>query len=116
MGFKRGSIHLANLNPARGAEPGKTQPCVVMQSELLNDIDHETTLVIPMTTQLVDDTEPLRFRIPARDQLHRDSDVMLDQTRTVDNGRIGHEKLTALTERELVMVEEYWKIVLGLDD
>ena len=115
MGFDRGNVHLANLNPARGAEPGKTRPCVVMQSNLLNDIDHQTTIVISMTTQLVDDARPLRFRIPARDQLHHDSDVMLDQVRAIDNGRIG-KKLTTLTQQELIMVEEYWKIVLGLDE
>ena len=66
------------------------------------------------TTRLIDDAEPLRFRIHARDKLDSDSDIMLDQTRTIDNRRFMGGILTTLTESELIAVEESWKIVLGL--
>ncbi len=114
MGFKRGAIYLANFNPSKGTEPGKIRPCLVIQSDLLNDANHPSTTVVPLTSQLIDNAAPLRFRIAARDELRRDSDVMIDQTRTIDNKRITSEPLTALTDKELTAVEEYLKIILDL--
>ena len=116
MGFRRGGIYLASFNPSKGTEPGKIRPCLIIQSDLLNDADHPSTTVIPLTTQLIDDAVPLRFRITARDDLRSDSDVMIDQTRTIDNRRITSELLTVVTSREMVEIEEYLKIVLGIND
>jgi len=115
MACKRGGIYLANFNPSKGTEPGKIRPCVVMQSNLLNDIGHPSTTVLPLTTQLIEEAEPLRYRVTARDALESDSDIMLDQTRTIDNRRIISELLTILTQQEVNEVEVYWRIVLGID-
>ena len=115
MACKRGGIYLANFNPSKGTEPGKIRPCVVMQSNLLNDIGHPSTTVLPLTTQLIDEAEPLRYRVTARAALESDSDIMLDQTRTLDNRRIISELLTILTQQEINEVEIYWRIVLGID-
>ena len=35
--MKRGEIWLADLNPRRGTEPGKTRPVLVVQSQALLD-------------------------------------------------------------------------------
>jgi len=51
---------------------------------------------------------------PGVDGLQSDSDIMLDQTRTIDNRRIARELLTVLTEQEISEVETYWRLVLGL--
>ncbi len=83
MACKRGRIYLANFNPSKGTEPGKIRPCLIMQSDLLNEAGHPGTTLLPLTTQLLDDAEPLRYRVPARDGLGSDSDIMLDQTRTI---------------------------------
>ena len=115
MAFKRGGIYLANFNPSKGTEPGKIRPCIVMQNDLLNEAEHPSTTVLPLTTRLTDDAAPLRYRVAARDGLKFDSDVMLDQTRTIDNQRIASELLTLLTEQEIDMVEVFWRIVLGLE-
>ncbi len=115
MACKRGSIYLANFNPSKGTEPGKIRPCIIMQSNLLNEVGHPSTTVLPLTTQLIEDAAPLRYRVVARDELKSDSDIMLDQTRTIDNQRITGGMLTVLTEKEINEVEAYWRIVLGLD-
>ncbi len=115
MACKRGGIYLANFNPSKGTEPGKIRPCIVMQSNLLNEAGHPSTTVLPLTTQLIEDTAPLRYRVAARDGLEADSDIMLDQARTIDNRRITSDMLTILTEKEISEVEAYWRIVLGLD-
>jgi mRNA interferase MazF len=115
MAYKRGGIYLANFNPSKGTEAGKIRPCIVMQSNLLNEAEHPSTTVLPLTTQLIQDAAPLRYRVAVRDGLESASDIMLDQTRTIDNRRITSELLTILTEQEIKEVETYWRIVLGLD-
>ncbi len=115
MACKRGGIYLANFNPSKGTEPGKIRPCIIMQGNLLNEAGHPSTTVLPLTTQLIEDAAPLRYRVAARDGLDSDSDIMLDQTRTVDNRRITSDMLTILTEKEVNEVEAYWRIVLSLD-
>jgi mRNA interferase MazF len=114
MACKRGGIYLANFNPSKGTEPAKIRPCIVMQSDLLNEAGHPSTTVVPLTTQLIEDAAPLRYRVAARGGLRSNSDIMLDQTRTIDNRRIASQMLTILTEQEIVEVERYWRIVLGL--
>ncbi len=92
----RGEIWLADLNPQRGTEPGKTRPVLVVQSQALLDADHPSTLVVPLTTTLVDDAAPLRIRVPAADRLRSDSDLLVDQLRAVDNRRLIKGPLTRL--------------------
>jgi len=65
---ERGEIWLANLNPGRGTEPGKTRPVLLVQSQALLDANHPSTLIIPLTTNLVEDAEPLRIRVSAAGQ------------------------------------------------
>jgi mRNA interferase MazF len=115
MGFRRGAIHLANFNSSKETEPGKIRPCLIIQSDALNDVGHPSTTVLPLTTQLIEDTAPLRFRVVARDRLQIDSDIMLDQARTIDNTRITSEPLAMLGDEELATIEEYLRIVLGFD-
>ena len=115
MALRRGGVYLADFNPSRGTEPGKIRPCLVMQSDLLNEADHPSTTVLPLTTQLIEDATPLRFRVEARDRLRMRSDVMLDQARTIDNRRFRGRALTFLSAVELASLEAHWAIVLGLD-
>ena len=116
MGFRRGAIHVANFNPSKGTEPGKIRPCLIIQSDLLSDAGHPSTTVLPLSTQLIDNAAPLRFRVTARGQLRADSDVMVDQTRTIDNTRISGDALAMLESSEVAAVEEYLKIVLGFGE
>ncbi len=115
MAFRRGGVYLANFNPSKGTEPGKIRPCIVMQSDLLNDAGHPSTTILPLTTQLIENAAPLRYRVTSRDGLEFDSDVMLDQTRTIDNRRINNEPLTTLSGQEVSEIELFWRIVLDLE-
>ena len=76
---RRGEIWLADLNPRRGTEPGKTRPVLIVQAQALLDADHPSTLVVPLTTRLIEAAEPLRIRIRASGTLKKDSDVPYDQ-------------------------------------
>lgn len=112
--LKRGGIYLANLNPAKGSEPDKVRPVLVMQNDWLNEVHHLTVIVLPLTTVLVNDAEPLRFRLSARDKLEKPSDVLCDQIRALDLKRITSECLTTLTPTEQASIEQNLKQILSL--
>jgi len=82
---ERAEVWLANLNPRRGTEPGKTRPVLILQAQALIDAGHPSTLIVPLTTNLIDDAEPLRIRVHAKSSLRRDSDLLIDQIRAIDN-------------------------------
>ena len=110
--FSRGSIYLAKLYPSKGHEPGKTRPLLVLQTNMLNDIGHTTVIVVPLTTQLIDDAYPLRFRITKRDDLREHSELLCDQIRAIDINRLLPEKLASLSMQEMFAVEEQIKLIL----
>lgn len=109
-----GSIWLANLNPGRGTEPGKIRPVLIVQNQALLDAGHPSTLVIPLTTNLIDDAEPLRIRITAQDRLDKDSDLLIDQIRAIDNKRLTNGPLLHLDDNFMRTVSAAVGEVLGL--
>ena len=98
---KRGEVWLADLNPRRGTEPGKTRPVLIVQAQALPDAEHPSTLVVPLTTQLVNAAEPLRMRIRAAGSLKKDSDALIDQVRAIDNRRLVQGPLSRLQPKQL---------------
>jgi mRNA interferase MazF len=82
-----GEIWFADLNPRNGIEPGKTRSVLIIQSQSLLDIKHPSTLIIPLTTNLINDAEPLRIRVKAHANLNKESDLLIDQIRAIDNKR-----------------------------
>ncbi|MGO9602679.1 MAG: type II toxin-antitoxin system PemK/MazF family toxin [Candidatus Binataceae bacterium] len=101
---KRGEVWLARLNPRRGAEPGKTRPVLIVQAQALMEAGHPSTVVIPLTTNLVEEAEPLRVRVPPADRLRQASDLLIDQIRSIDNGRLIHGPLTTLDDSLMARV------------
>lgn len=112
--INHGEIWLADLNPTRGTEPGKMRPVLIFQNQALLDALHPSTVIIPLTTNLIDDAEPLRIRIKAQDELDRDSDLLIDQIRAVDNRRLAQGPLCQLDQRFMRLVYESVSETLGL--
>ncbi len=77
MKIKQYDIWLANLNPSKGTEPGKIRPVVIVQTDLLND-SHLSTIICPISTNLIPDAELLRVHLK-KGQLDKLSDVLIDQ-------------------------------------
>jgi len=113
--FKKGEIYLARLNPKKGNEVGKIRPILIYQTNLLNDCEHPTTIILPISTVLIDDTYPLRYRIDKRDKLEKNSDILCDQIRALDNSRIIPNLLTNLNYREILEIDKQIKIVLDIE-
>jgi mRNA interferase MazF len=110
----RGEIWLANLGVRAGTELGKTRPVLILQSQDLLNANHPSTLVIPLTTNLVSEAEPLRVRVPASKRLRRDSDLLVDQIRAIDNARLIEGPLTLLGSSAMRKVEAAVREVLDL--
>ena len=113
--LEHGAVWLADLNPRRGTEPGKTRPVLIIQSQALLDAGHPSTLIIPLTTRLIEGAEPLRLRLSARDRLDRDSDLLIDQIRAIDNQRLVTGPLTLLGAEEISRIYPAILEVMGID-
>jgi mRNA interferase MazF len=111
---KRGEIWLADLNPRRGTEPGKTRPVLIVQAQALIDAEHPSTVVVPLTTQVIDDAEPLRIRIRASKSLKKDSDALIDQVRAIDNRRLIQGPLARVSPHQVAAIGQALLDVLDL--
>ena len=111
MKIKQFEIWLADLNPSRGTELGKTRPVVVVQSDLLNEV-HLSTLICPITTNIKPEIEILRVHLN-KTQLDKLSDVLVDQIRAIDNQRL-IKKLGKLNKDQQNKLKANIKIVMDL--
>jgi mRNA interferase MazF len=111
MEIKQYDIWLANLNPSKGTEAGKTRPVVIVQTDLLNTM-HLSTLICPVTTNVQPELEYLRIHL-AKGQLDEISDVLVDQIRAIDNTRL-ISKLGRLTQAQQVKIKDNLRIMLDL--
>jgi len=113
MEYKRGDIVLVNFNPQKKPEEiSKIRPAIIISDTQLNEI-LDLVSVVALTTNLIDDAEPLRVRISKKEFLKQDSDAMVEQLRSVSKSRIG-EKIASLDDNELLKIEYGIKAMLAL--
>ena len=112
--IRRGQVWVANLNPNRGREAGKIRPVVIVQGEWLSSAQSRTVVVLPLTSDVRRQAEPLRVTIGARGGLRMDSQIVVEQPRTLDRERLGEGPLTELSDEEMTRVEESLLAVLGV--
>lgn len=111
MKIKQYDIWLANLNPSRGTEPGKTRPVVIVQTNLLNET-HLSTLICPITTNVKKEIQLLRVHLK-KGQLDKLSDILVDQVRAIDNERL-LKKMGQLTKEQKESLKTNLRIVLDI--
>ena len=111
MKYKQFDIWLADLNPTIGTEPGKTRPVVIIQTDLLNKI-HFSTIICPITTNIKPEAEILRIHLK-KTQLPKQSDILVDQPRAIDNKRF-IKRLGKLTPEQTNILKNNLKIILDL--
>jgi mRNA interferase MazF len=113
MKFKQFDIWIADLEPQRGAETGKIRRVLILQTTLLKD--HPSSVICPITTNVSPASDILRVHIKkGTANLQKDSDIMIDQIRAIDNRRL--TKRVGELPRDLqTKVKENIKIILDLD-
>lgn len=87
----RFDVWWTDLDPVRGSEIAKTQPCVVVSPDELN-ASMRTVVVMPMTSAV----RPWPFRLSLSFD-GKDGQVCVDQIRTIDKTRL-RSKAGALDE------------------
>ncbi|TAG23909.1 MAG: type II toxin-antitoxin system PemK/MazF family toxin [Burkholderiales bacterium] len=118
---QRGQLWEVDFEPqTHKQEPGKRgRPALIIQTNILNDAGHATTIVIPCTTQVYRDGQgdgyPLRLALGKLGKLGFETDVLVDQIRAISNQRlIGSKPLAELSRTHMKRVEEALKILTGL--
>ncbi len=115
MSIKQYEIWTADLNPQIGTEPGKTRPVLIIQTNLLNQIPHPSTIICPITTNVKKDSEILRVHLKKGEaHLHTNCDIMIDQIRAIDNKRLV-KKVGDLPKNLIDAVKENLLIVIDLE-
>jgi mRNA interferase MazF len=109
--IKKFNLYLADLNPQKGTEPGKARPVVVIQTDLLND-QHLSTIICPITTNLVKNLKILRLNLNLKQNgLKNKSAVLIDQIRAIDNKRF-IKGIGKLNEKQKFKLLKNLKIIL----
>ena len=104
MDYKQRDIVVVNLYPKKGDEVGKIRPCIVL-SNTLDNRELKTLIVMPLSTKLIEDVYPYRVRLSKRKSLHSESDVLVNQLRTVPKKRV-LEYLGQISDNEYAKIKE----------
>lgn len=117
---KRGEIWEVDFEPqTHKEEPGKrNRPALVLQTDLLNEAGHDTTIIIPGTTEIYRDGHgdgyPLRVAIGKAGNLAKETDLLIDQIRTISNKRfMGEGPVATLSTNHMKRVMEALRLLTG---
>ena len=118
--FKRGQVWEADFEPQTHQEaPGKRgRPALIIQTNILNGAGHATTIVIPGTTHVYRDAQgdgyPLRVALGRLGKSDAQTDLLVDQIRTISNQRLmGDKPLADLPRAQMKRVEDALRILTG---
>ena len=116
----RGQLWRVDFEPqSHKEEPGKrARPALVIQTNILNDAGHATTIVIPGTSQIYRDASgdgyPLRVALGKVGQLTSETDLLIDQIRAISNARLmGDKPIAELPRPQMKRVEDALRILTG---
>jgi len=107
--IKRGDICLVNFNPSKGNEMGKIRPAVVLSKNEDNQI-LDTVVVLPLSSQIVDDALPYRVYLPVREGLNKESNVCIYEVRALSKRRI-IQIVSQVTLSEMKIIEQSFSLV-----
>jgi mRNA interferase MazF len=100
MVVKRFEVYLVNLDPTIGSEMKKTRPCLIISPDEMNRYIN-TVIVAPMTTK--GRNYPTRVACKFQSKVGQ---IVLDQIRTIDKGRLAKRigKIDTQTEAKVLSV------------
>ena len=114
MQINQYEIWIADLNPQIGTEPGKSRPILILQTNLLNKIDHSSTIICPITTNVLEHSDVLRVHLTkGMANLNENCDIMIDQIRSIDNKRLT-KKIGKIPNNLIEKIKENISIILDL--
>ena len=110
----RGMLVEVDLDPVIGHEQGRTRPCVVLQNDIGNRFG-TTTIVAPLTDAAhIRKPSPIYVTVKRGDGgTTKDSYVLCDQIRTVDQQRL-RRVFGGLAPETMALVDAALRLSLGL--
>lgn len=105
MDYNQRDIVILSFNPKKGDEVGKIRPAVIISADEENS-ELDTIIVMPLSTQLIDDAVPYRMRVRKRESLTYDSDILINHIRTISKVRVG-KKIATLSKDEYQKLIQY---------
>lgn len=111
--IRRGDIFLANLEPIKGSEQGGIRPVLIIQNNISNEYS-PVTIIAAITSKIFEKEFPTNIFIKKENsRLDKDSTILLNQIRTIDNSRL-IKKVGSLDDLILEKVDNALKISLSL--
>lgn len=112
--LKKGDIVILNFSPAIGSEQKETRPAIIIQNNISNKYS-PTTIVAPLTTKIFKKQYPTNVFLPKKiSKLSQDSNILLNQIRTIDKSRI-EKKICSLNPQIIQKINSAIKISLELN-
>ena len=110
----RGELWWADFGVPFGSEPGYKRPVFIIQNDFFNNSKINTTIVIPLTTNLLLAEAPGNILISENEsKLRRDSVMVISQIEVIDRQRL-IEKIAAIDGAIIKKVEDSIMFVLGI--
>jgi mRNA interferase MazF len=110
----RGEIWWVDYGIPYGSEPGYRRPVIIMQNDFFNDSKINTTVVVPLTTNLLLADVPGNILINKKDsKLNKDSVIIISQIGVVDKERL-IEKISSINYEAMEKIEDNIMFILGM--
>jgi len=110
----RGELWWADFGLPFCSEPGYKRPVLIIQSDFFNNSRINTTIVIPLTTNLLLAEAPGNILVTGDEsKLKKDSVMVVSQIEAIDRKRL-IEKITAVDGEIIKKVEDGIMFILGV--
>ena len=110
----RGELWWADYGIPYGSEPGYRRPVIIMQNDIFNNSKINTTVVIPLSSNLLLANVPGNIYLEKRDlKLGKDSVLLVSQVGVIDKERL-IEKISKINRDIMMKIEDNILFVLGI--
>ncbi|MDR2029336.1 MAG: type II toxin-antitoxin system PemK/MazF family toxin [Treponema sp.] len=110
----RGEIWWADYGIPYGSEPGYRRPVIIIQNDFFNNSKINTTIVVPLSTNLLLADVPGNIFINKQDsKLTKDSVILVSQTGVIDKERL-KEKVSKISREIIEKIENNMMFILGI--
>jgi mRNA interferase MazF len=110
----RGELWWADFGVPFGSEPGYRRPVIIIQNDFFNNSKINTTIVIPLTTNMILADAPGNIVITKRESnLKKDSVITISQIEVIDRQRL-IEKITKIDKTIIEKIENNILFILGI--
>jgi len=111
--YRQLEIWWIDLEPVKGAETQKKRPCVIVQSDLVNQ-KSRTLLIAPLLPEHKDWPFAVNIKPSEQNGLDKERHINLKQIRAIDVSRVD-KKQGVLEKRYLSPIQAALKIVFGIE-